>query len=200
MRSFGIDGYAIVGWGVVGMGQPLCAGSSARYARTPGVPFERRLDEVYTGIKEVIGRTKPEVLAIKAVLPAQPDHRHRRSQARRSFCWRRRRRAAIYEVHPMQGQAGGHRLRQAVKKAGAGDDPGTAACPPTKPDDTADALAMAITSVTPTATSSHPLFPPGGGTDFELIKNSPTGRDSPTRGGRCRPPTKESGKCRGSID
>ena len=30
-----------------------------------GVPFERRLDEVYTGIKEVIERTKPEVLAIE---------------------------------------------------------------------------------------------------------------------------------------
>ena len=30
-----------------------------------GVPFERRLDEVYTGVKEVIARTQPEVLAIE---------------------------------------------------------------------------------------------------------------------------------------
>ena len=30
-----------------------------------GVPFERRLDQVYTGVREVIERTKPEVLAIE---------------------------------------------------------------------------------------------------------------------------------------
>ena len=30
-----------------------------------GVPFERRLDEVYAGIKEVIERTRPEALAIE---------------------------------------------------------------------------------------------------------------------------------------
>ncbi len=30
-----------------------------------GVPFERRLDEVYAGVKDVIVRTQPEVLAIE---------------------------------------------------------------------------------------------------------------------------------------
>ena len=67
MRVLGIDpGYAIVGWGVVDYGgnrfAPVDFGAVCTDA---GVPFERRLDEVYTGIKEVIERTRPEVLAIE---------------------------------------------------------------------------------------------------------------------------------------
>ena len=76
MRVLGIDpGYAIVGWGVVDYGgnrfAPVDFGAVCTDA---GVPFERRLDEVYTGIKEVIERTRPEVLAIEKLflLPFAP--------------------------------------------------------------------------------------------------------------------------------
>ena len=51
----------------------------------------------------------------------------------------------IYEYTPMQVKQA-DRLRQGREKAGAGDDPHPADLPAVpKPDDTADALAMAIT-------------------------------------------------------
>ena len=67
MRVLGIDpGYAIVGWGVVDYaGNRFAPVDFGAVCTDAGVPFERRLDEVYTGIKEVIDRTKPEVLAIE---------------------------------------------------------------------------------------------------------------------------------------
>ena len=67
MRVLGIDpGYAIVGWGVVEYaGNRFAPVDFGAVCTDAGVPFERRLDEVYTGIKEVIERTKPEVLAIE---------------------------------------------------------------------------------------------------------------------------------------
>ena len=67
MRVLGIDpGYAIVGWGVVEYaGNRFAPVDFGAVCTDAGVPFERRLDEVYTGIKEVIARTKPEVLAIE---------------------------------------------------------------------------------------------------------------------------------------
>ena len=67
MRVLGIDpGYAIVGWGVVDYaGNRFAPVDFGAVCTDAGVPFERRLDEVYTGVKEVIERTKPEVLAIE---------------------------------------------------------------------------------------------------------------------------------------
>ena len=67
MRVLGIDpGYAIVGWGVVEYaGNRFAPVDFGAVCTDAGVPFERRLDEVYTGIKEVIERTQPEVLAIE---------------------------------------------------------------------------------------------------------------------------------------
>ena len=67
MRVLGIDpGYAIVGWGVVEYaGNRFAPVDFGAVCTDAGVPFERRLDEVYVGIKEVIERTKPEVLAIE---------------------------------------------------------------------------------------------------------------------------------------
>ena len=67
MRVLGIDpGYAIVGWGVVEYaGNRFAPVDFGAVCTDAGVPFERRLDEVYAGIKEVIERTKPEVLAIE---------------------------------------------------------------------------------------------------------------------------------------
>ena len=67
MRVLGIDpGYAIVGWGVVDyVGNRFAPVDFGAVCTDAGVPFERRLDEVYTGVKEVIARTQPEVLAIE---------------------------------------------------------------------------------------------------------------------------------------
>ena len=67
MRVLGIDpGYAIVGWGVLDYaGNRFAPVDFGAVCTDAGVPFERRLDEVYTGIKEVIERTQPEVLAIE---------------------------------------------------------------------------------------------------------------------------------------
>ena len=95
MRVLGIDpGYAIVGWGVVEYaGNRFAPVDFGAVCTDAGVPFERRLDEVYTGIKEVIERTKPEVLAIEKLF-----YQHNQTTvigvAKRagSYCWRRRRR------------------------------------------------------------------------------------------------------------
>ena len=67
MRVLGIDpGYAIVGWGVVDyVGNRFAPVDFGAVCTDAGVPFERRLDEVYTGVREVIARTQPEVLAIE---------------------------------------------------------------------------------------------------------------------------------------
>ena len=54
MRVLGIDpGYAIVGWGVVEYaGNRFAPVDFGAVCTDAGVPFERRLDEVYTGIKD----------------------------------------------------------------------------------------------------------------------------------------------------
>ena len=67
MRVLGIDpGYAIVGWGVVDYaGNRFAPVDFGAVCTDAGVPFERRLDEVYAGVKDVIERTQPEVLAIE---------------------------------------------------------------------------------------------------------------------------------------
>ena len=61
MRVLGIDpGYAIVGWGVVDYaGNRFAPVDFGAVCTDAGVPFERRLDEVYAGIREVIERTRP---------------------------------------------------------------------------------------------------------------------------------------------
>ena len=67
MRVLGIDpGYAIVGWGVVDYaGNRFAPVDFGAVCTDAGVPFERRLDEVYAGIREVIEQTRPEALAIE---------------------------------------------------------------------------------------------------------------------------------------
>ena len=62
MRVLGIDpGYAIVGWGVVDYaGNRFAPVDFGAVCTDAGVPFERRLDEVYAGVKDVIERTQPD--------------------------------------------------------------------------------------------------------------------------------------------
>lgn len=97
MRVLGIDpGYAIVGWGVLDYaGNRFAPVDFGAVCTDAGVPFEQRLDEVYTGIREVIERTQPEVLAIEKLF-----YQHNQTtvigvaEAAGSSCWRRRRRAS----------------------------------------------------------------------------------------------------------
>ena len=53
MRVLGIDpGYAIVGWGVLDYaGNRFAPVDFGAVCTDAGVPFEQRLDEVYTGIR-----------------------------------------------------------------------------------------------------------------------------------------------------
>ena len=127
MRVLGIDpGYAIVGWGVLDYaGNRFAPVDFGAVCTDAGVPFERRLDEVYAGIKEVIERTQPEVLAIEKLF-----YQHNQTtvigvaEARGVILLAAAQAGLpIYEYTPMQVNL------PAVPK----------------PDDTADALAMAIT-------------------------------------------------------
>ena len=149
MRVLGIDpGYAIVGWGVVEYaGNRFAPVDFGAVCTDAGVPFERRLDEVYTGIKEVIERTKPEVLAIEKLF-----YQHNQTtvigvaEARGVILLAAAQAGLpIYEYTPMQ-------VKQAVVGYGGADKRqvmlmtqrllGMKQIP--RPDDAADALAIAI--------------------------------------------------------
>ena len=135
MRVLGIDpGYAIVGWGVLDYaGNRFAPVDFGAVCTDAGVPFERRLDEVYAGIKEVIERTQPEVLAIEKLF-----YQHNQTtvigvaEARGVILLAAAQAGCPFTSTPHAGQAGGDRLRQGREKAGAGDDPGAAppACRP----------------------------------------------------------------------
>ena len=149
MRVLGIDpGYAIVGWGVVDYaGNRFAPVDYGAVCTDAGVPFERRLDEVYAGIKEVIERTQPEVLAIEKLF-----YQHNQTtvigvaEARGVILLAAAQAGLpIYEYTPMQ-------VKQAVAGYGLADKKQVMdmtkrllklkAVP--KPDDAADALAIAI--------------------------------------------------------
>ena len=168
MRVLGIDpGYAIVGWGVVEYaGNRFAPVDFGAVCTDAGVPFERRLDEVYTGIKEVIARTKPEVLAIEKLF-----YQHNQTtvigvaEARgvillaAAQCG-----VPIYEYTPMQ-------VKQAVVGYGLAEKKQVMdmvkrllklkAVP--RPDDAADALAIAICH----ARSATSLLSRVGGNDVK---------------------------------
>ena len=126
MRVLGIDpGYAIVGWGVVDyVGNRFAPVDFGAVCTDAGVPFERRLDEVYTGVKEVIARTQPEVLAIEKLF-----YQHNQTtvigvaEARGVILLAAAQAGLPIYEYTHAGQAGGHRVRQGGQKAGAGDDP-----------------------------------------------------------------------------
>ena len=133
MRVLGIDpGYAIVGWGVLDYaGNRFAPVDFGAVCTDAGVPFEQRLDEVYTGIREVIERTQPEVLAIEKLF-----YQHNQTtvigvaEARGVILLAAAQAGIpIYEYTPMQEMTRILLHLPAVPK----------------PDDTADALAMAIT-------------------------------------------------------
>ena len=150
MRVLGIDpGYAIVGWGVVDYaGNRFAPVDYGAVCTDAGVPFERRLDEVYAGIKEVIERTRPEALAIEKLF-----YQHNQTtvigvaEARGVILLAAAQAGLpIYEYTPMQVKQAVTGYGKAVKKQVQEMTRVLLHLPAIpKPDDTADALAMAIT-------------------------------------------------------
>ncbi|HIV44016.1 MAG TPA: crossover junction endodeoxyribonuclease RuvC [Candidatus Faecalibacterium avium] len=150
MRVLGIDpGYAIVGWGVVDYGgnrfTPVDFGAVTTDA---GRPFEERLAAVYDGVCGVIHRTRPQVLAIEKLF-----YQHNQTtvigvaEARGVILLAAAQAGLpVYEYTPMQVKQAVTGYGKAVKKQVQEMTRILLHLPAVpKPDDTADALAMAIT-------------------------------------------------------
>ena len=150
MRVLGIDpGYAIVGWGVVEYAgnrfAPVDYGAVTTAAHSP---FEARLAEVYDGVAEVIRRTRPEALAIEKLF-----YQHNQTTVigvaeGRGVILLAAAQAGlpVFEYTPMQVKQAVTGYGKAVKKQVQEMTRILLHLPAVpKPDDTADALAMAIT-------------------------------------------------------
>ena len=146
----GIDpGYAIVGWGVVDYGgnrfTPVDFGAVTTDA---GRPFEERLAAVYDGVCGVIHRTRPQVLAVEKLF-----YQHNQTtvigvaEARGVILLAAAQAGLpVYEYTPMQVKQAVTGYGKAVKKQVQEMTRILLHLPAVpKPDDTADALAMAIT-------------------------------------------------------
>lgn len=149
MRVLGIDpGYAIVGWGVVEyVGNRFTPVAFGAVTTEAGVPFEQRLDKVYEGVLDVMTTYKPEALSIEQLF-----YQHNQTtvigvaEARGVILLAAAKCGIpIFEYTPMQ-------VKQAVTGYGKAVKPqvqemtrrllGLQKVP--QPDDTADALALAI--------------------------------------------------------
>lgn len=149
MIVLGIDpGYAIVGWGVVryerGRFAPLDYGAVLTPA---GMDFSRRLEIIYDELLALIDRAKPEALAVeKLYFKNNQKTAIDVAQARGVILLAAKKRGVpLYEYTPLQ-------VKSAVTGYGQAEKPqvmemtrrllGLREVP--KPDDTADALAIAI--------------------------------------------------------
>ena len=130
MRVLGIDpGYAIVGWGVVEyIGNRFAPIGYGAVITEKDTPFEQRLVEIYEGVLDICKRYQPEALSIEKLY-----YQHNQCGV------------PIYEYTPMQVKQAITGYGKAVKKQiqemtrmmlHLETIP--------KPDDTADALGMAI--------------------------------------------------------
>ena len=150
MRVLGIDpGYAIVGWGVVEYaGNRFAPIAYVAVCTDKDTPFEQRLIEIYDGIKDICTRYQPEALSIEKLY-----YQHNQTtvigvaEARgvillaAAQCG-----VPIYEYTPMQVKQAVTGYGKAVKKQVQEMTRVLLHLPAIpKPDDTADALAMAIT-------------------------------------------------------
>ena len=150
VRVLGIDpGYAIVGWGVVEyMGNRFAPVDFGAVTTDAGRPFEERLAAGYDGICEVIHRTHPEALAIEKLF-----YQHNQTtvigvaEARGVILLAAAQAGLpVYEYTPMRVKQAVTGYGKAVKKQVQEMTRILLHLPAVpKPDDTADALAMAIT-------------------------------------------------------
>ena len=150
MRVLGIDpGYAIVGWGVVEyIGNRFAPIGYGAVITEKDTPFEQRLVEIYEGVLDICKRYQPEALSIEKLY-----YQHNQTtvigvaEARgvillaAAQCG-----VPIYEYTPMQVKQAITGYGKAVKKQVQEMTRILLHLPAVpKPDDTADALAMAIT-------------------------------------------------------
>lgn len=150
MRILGIDpGYAIVGWGVVEyVGNRFTTIAYGAITTAAGEPFEQRLDKVYEGILQIMQTYKPDALSVeKLFFQTNKTTAIGVAEARGVILLAGAKCSLpIFEYTPMQ-------VKQAVSGYGRATKKQVQemtrillkldSVP--KPDDTADALAMAIT-------------------------------------------------------
>ena len=149
MVILGIDpGLAIVGWGVVeckaGRFHPIAFGSVQTKA---GVPVEERLQQIHAGLTKIIERYKPEAMAVEELFfHSNVTTGIVVAEARGVILLAARQCGLpIYEYTPMQ-------VKSAVVGYGKAEKKQVIAMvtallglkEPPKPDDTADALAIAM--------------------------------------------------------
>ena len=150
MRVLGIDpGYAIVGWGVVDyQGNRFSPVGFGAVTTAAGVDFEKRLEQVYQGVKEVFETYRPEALSIEKLF-----YQHNQTtvigvaEARGVILLAAAQAGVpIFEYTPMQVKQSVSGYGMAVKKQVQEMTRILLHLPTVpKPDDTANALAMAIT-------------------------------------------------------
>ena len=150
MRVLGIDpGYAIVGWGVVEyIGNRFAPIGYGAVITEKDTPFEQRLVEIYEGVQDICKRYQPEALSIEKLY-----YQHNQTtvigvaEARGVILLAAAQAGLpIYEYTPMQVKQAVTGYGKAVKKQVQEMTRILLHLPAIpKPDDTADALAMAIT-------------------------------------------------------
>ena len=150
MRVLGIDpGYAIVGWGVVEyIGNRFAPIGYGAVITEKDTPFEQRLIEIYEGVLDICKRYQPEALSIEKLY-----YQHNQTtvigvaEARGVILLAAAQAGLpIYEYTPMQVKQAVTGYGKAVKKQVQEMTRILLHLPAVpKPDDTADALAMAIT-------------------------------------------------------
>ena len=149
MRILGIDpGYAIVGYGVLEFdNMRFKVINYGAITTTPETPFEKRLSEIYGDMCSVLDMFKPDCMSIEKLyfntnITTGIDVAHARGVTMLSAVQRN---VPIFEYTPLQvkvavtgyGRAEKHQIQEMTKNIlHLKDVP--------KPDDTADALAIAI--------------------------------------------------------
>lgn len=149
MIILGIDpGYAIVGWGVVDyQGNRFSPVGFGAVTTAAGVDFEKRLEQVYQGVKEVFETYRPEALSIEKLF-----YQHNQTtvigvaEARGVILLAAAQYGIpVYEYTPMQIKQAVTGYGKAVKKQIQEMTRILLHLPEIpRPDDTADALAMAV--------------------------------------------------------
>ena len=145
----GVDpGYATVGWGVVDyQGNRFRTLDYGAVITESGLPFERRLEQIYDDFTDIIGRLRPSVMSIeKLYFNTNTTTAIGVAEARGCILLAARKGGvAVEEYTPLQVKQSVTGYGKAVKKQvmemtrillGLPEMP--------KPDDTADALALAI--------------------------------------------------------
>jgi crossover junction endodeoxyribonuclease RuvC len=160
MRIIGIDpGTGILGFGVIDVDGSKIKLVDAGVIRTPAhTPHDERLEEIFDGLSEIITANKPEVCAIEKLFFARNITTAMSVAEARGVASlvARKAKLSIAEYTPMQikqtltgyGKADKKQVQEMVRvQLGLKEVP--------KPDDCADALAVAITHAAMTSLTSQ---------------------------------------------